>query len=60
MAIKCPKCNKSDDVCINDGPDFEDDDCIYATFDCERCNISFKMWFAITPYDEEILEDGCE
>lgn len=60
MVIKCPKCNKSDGVVIDDGPYFDGGDGIYADFVCEECDILFRADFAIELLEEEILEDDDE
>ena len=58
MAIKCPKCDKSDGVVIDDGPYFNGDDEIYADFVCEECDILFRGEFAIEPLELEILKES--
>lgn len=60
MAIKCPKCNKSDAVVCYDGPYFSRENEIEAVFICDDCDVSFRAEFAIEPLNLEILKEGDE
>lgn len=53
MSIKCPKCNRSEDVVLTDGPEFTLNDEIRASFACESCDVSFRADFAIQLLDVE-------
>jgi len=60
MEIKCPKCNRSEDVVLDDGPYFQDEpsDGVYADFVCETCDILFRADFGAELFEIEILEEG--